>query len=119
MTKAIKEKKSVEAALEGTERQAESQRQHLCQIEDQLTIAKEHIGALKKKLEEAKEATEKAKQEGYEVKVAETEENLRAQITKVCRGYCLQMWNKASNQAGVDASSTLRRVENAFYPSTL
>ena len=41
-------------------------------------MAKEQIGALKKKLEKAKEATTKVEQEGYEVEVAETEENLRA-----------------------------------------
>lgn len=26
------------------------------------------------------------------------------------------MWNEALTQAGVDASSTLRRVENVYYP---
>ena len=29
------------------------------------------------------------------------------------------MWNEALDQAGVDASSTLRRAENAFYPLAL
>ena len=29
------------------------------------------------------------------------------------------MWNEAQNQAGVDASSTLRRAENVFYPPTI
>ena len=54
-------------------------------------MAKEQIGALKKKLEKAEEATAKAEQEGYEVGVVETEENLRAQVTRVCRDYYLQM----------------------------
>ena len=49
----------------------------------------------------------------------ETEENLRAQVTGVCRGYCFQVWNEALNQAEVDASSTLRRAKNAFYPTAL
>ena len=61
----------------------------MCQIEDQLAIAKEKIKALKKKLEEAKEVTAKAEQEGYDVGVAKTEETLRAQVTRICRGYCL------------------------------
>ena len=74
---------------------------------------------MKKKLEKAEEATTKAEQEGYEVGVAETEENFRAQVTGVYRGYCLQVWNEALNQAEVDASSTLRRAENAFYPPAL
>ena len=89
MTEANRDKKSVEAALEGAERQANSQFQQLRHTEDQLTLAKEQIGALKKKLEKAEEATAKAEQERYEVGVAETEENLRAQVTGVCRDYCL------------------------------
>ena len=44
---------------------------------------------------------------------------MRGQVTKVCRGYCLQVWNESLNQAGVDASSPLKRVENVFNPSTL
>jgi len=119
LTEAVREKKSVKAALEGAKRQAKTQRQQLCLTEDQLTVAKEQIGALKKKLEMVEEATAKAKQEGYEVRVAETEKNLRAQVIGLCRGYCLQVWNEALNQVGVDTSSTLRRAENAFYPPTL
>ena len=45
--------------------------------------------ALKKKLKEVEKAVEEAEQEGYNVRMAETEENLRAQVTRVCRGYCL------------------------------
>ena len=119
LTEAIKEKKSTKVTLEGVERQAQTQHQQLRQTEDQLTTTKEQIGALKKKLEEAEEATAKAKQKGYEVKVAKTEENLKAQVIGVCRGCCLQVWNEALNQAGMDASSTLRRAENVFYPPAL
>lgn len=60
LTKADREKKSAKAALQGAERQAESQRKQLRQTEDQLAIAKVQMGALKKKLEEDKEATAKA-----------------------------------------------------------
>ena len=51
-------KKSVKFALNVVERQVESQRLILLQIEDQLAIAKEQIIALDKKLEEAKKAKE-------------------------------------------------------------
>ena len=59
------------------------------QTEDQLKVANEQILALKKKLKEVEKAVEEAEQEGYDVRMAETEENLRAQVTRVCRGYCL------------------------------
>ena len=44
---------------------------------------------------------------------------MRGQVTGVCRGYYLKVWNESLNQAGVDASSPFRRVENAFNPSAL
>ena len=67
LTEAIREKKSAEAALEGAERQVETQRQQLHQIEDQLSISKEQIGTLKRKLAEAENATEEVEQEGYDI----------------------------------------------------
>ena len=48
--------------------------------------------------------------------VAETDEALRAEVSGVCRNYCFQAWNEALNQAGVEASTALRRVENVYYP---
>ena len=42
-------------------------------------------------------AIEKIEKEGYEVKVVKTEKSLRAQVTKVCRSYYLQVWNEALN----------------------
>ena len=59
------------------------------QTEDQLKVANEQIVALKKKLKEVEKAVEEAEQKGYDVRMAETEENLRAQVIRVCRGYCL------------------------------
>lgn len=53
LTEANREKKSTKAALARDERQAEDQHQQLCKIEYQLTIAKELIEALKKKLGKA------------------------------------------------------------------
>ena len=115
MMEADRERKSVEVALAGVQKQAKDQHLQLCRTEDQLVIAKEQIKALKKKLEKAKEAAAQAEQEGYDVGVKETEESIRTQITDVCQGYCPQVRIEALNQAGVDASSVLRRTENAFY----
>ena len=51
--------------------------------------------------------------------VAETEEALKAKVSGVCRNYCLQVWNEALNQAGVKASSALKKVENVYYPPAI
>ena len=100
-----------------------------------MQIAKEQIADLKKKLAEAKGAKnvamwardeavrakeeaefarieaecskEKAEEEAYDSRVAETEAALKAQVLGVCRLYCSQVWNEALKQAGVDASSNL------------
>ena len=50
LTKANRDKKSADVALVGAKRQAADQRQQLRKTEDQLTVAKEQIEALKKKL---------------------------------------------------------------------
>ena len=79
-------------------------------VEDQLAASKTQIVGLKKKLEEAekakvqaKRARDQAKQDGYDVGVAEIEEALRVEVPGVCRTYCSQTWYKALNQAGVEA----------------
>ena len=118
LTEVDKERKSVDAALNVAENQAETQRKQLCQIKDLLSAAKEQIRTLKIKLEEAKKAIEKAKQDGYDVRVAKTEETLKAEVSGVCRTYCLQVWNKVFNQAGVEASSTLKREKKCLLPSS-
>ena len=46
--------------------------------------------------------------------VAETKTNLKAQVLGVCRLYCSQVWAKALNRAGVEASSKFRKVENMY-----
>ncbi|XP_030927316.1 uncharacterized protein LOC115953696 [Quercus lobata] len=121
LTKVERDKKSVEAALDSVERQAEGQRVLLRQAEDQLAAYKGQIITLKKKLEEAKKARAQAEQDGYDVGVAETEKALRvrAEVLGVCRNYCLQKWNEAFNQAGVEASSVLRRAESVYYPPAI
>ena len=98
------------------------------------------MAALKQQLEEAnklKDLAEKAKlqveedkvkaekerdeaeQHGYDVGIAETEDALRAEVPAVCRAYCAQTWEEALNQAGVEASSELRKPENIIFPLAL
>ena len=132
--------KSVDSALKGAERQAESQRKLAREAHDQQATSKEQLAALKKQLEEAqrlRDQAEKAKveaekakakaerekneaeQHGYDVGLAETEDALRAEVPAVCRAYCAQTWEEALNQAGIDASSELRRLENIFFPPAI
>ena len=61
-----------------------------------------------KKLEEAEKAKEQAEQDGFDMGVVETEEAFRVEVSEVCRFYCLQVWNEALDQAGVEASFALR-----------
>ena len=133
-------RKSAEAALKGAETQAESQRKMVIEVKGQLVTAKEQIATLRQQLEEAnqlKALAEKARaqaeegklkaekerdeaeQHGYDVGVAETEDTLRAEVPAVCRAYCAQTWEEALNQAGVEASSGLRKPENIIFPSAL
>ena len=72
-----------------------------------------------KSKEEAERAKAEAEQKGYEIRVTETEETLRAEVLMVCRIYCAQTWNEALNRAGVEASSELRRPESVFYPEAI
>ena len=134
------ERKSVDSALKSAETQAESQRKLANEIKGQLVAAKEQIAALKQQLEEAnklKDLAEKARlqaeedktkaekerdeaeQHGYDVGVAETEDALWAEVPTVCRAYCAQTWEEALNQAGVEASSGLRRAESIIFPLAL
>ena len=133
-------RKSYDSALKGAETQAESQRKLANEVKGQLAAAKEQMAALKQQLEEAnklKDLAEKAKlqaeedkvkaekerdeaeQHGYDVGVAETEDALRAEVPVVCRAYCAQTWEEAFNQAGVEASSELRKPESIIFPSAL
>ena len=98
----------------------------LCQTENQLAASKGQIVTLKKKMEKAEKAREQAKkardqaeQEGYDIGMTETEEALRAKVLRVCRNYCLQVWNEALNQARVEVSSVLRKAESVYYPPTI
>ena len=70
-------------------------------------------------MEETEKARDKAEQEGYDIGVAETEKTIRVEVSGVCRNYCLQVWNEALNQAEVEASFALKRVESVYYPSAI
>ena len=67
----------------------------------------------------AEKERDEAEQHGYDVGVAETEDTLRAEVPAVCRAYCAQTWEEALNQAGVKASSGLRKPESIIFPSAL
>ena len=53
------------------------------------------------------------------MRVVETEEAFRFEVTGVCRVYCSQLWNEALNQAGVEASLALKRAKNVYYPPAI
>ena len=67
----------------------------------------------------AKKERDEAEQHGYDVDVTETKDALRAEVPAVCRAYYAQTWEEALNQAGVEASSGLRRPESIIFPSAL
>ena len=128
-----KERKYSAVALENAKKQAESQRLLLRIVKDQLASSRTQIAALKKRLEKvekaralakkAKDEAEKAKDEveqhGYNVGVAETEDTFKAEVPAVCRTYCALVWDEALKQAGVEASSILRKAESVYYPPTI
>ena len=134
------QRKSADTALKGAETQAENQRKLASEIKGQLVATKEQIAALRQQLEEAnrlKDLAEKAKlqaeedklkaekerdeaeQHGYDVGVAKTEDALRAEVPTICRAYYAQTQEEALNQAGIDASSALRKPENIVFPLAL
>ena len=107
---------------------------------EQLAASKEQVVALKQQLEEAKKLKDQAEkarkqaeedkakaekerdeaeQHGYDVGVAETEDTLRAEVPALCRAYCTQTWEETLNQAGIEASSELRKPENIIFPLAL
>jgi len=116
LIEANRARKSAEAVLQRAENQAETQRKQLRQAE---VASKENIKALKKKLEEAEKVKDQAEQDGYDVGVAKTEKALSVEVSEVCRSHCLQVWNEALNQAGVEASSAFRRAESVYYPPVI
>ena len=68
---------------------------------------------------EAEKARDEVEQHGYDVRVAETEDALRAKVLAMCRTYCSQIWGEALNRAGVEVSSELRKLENIYNPPAI
>ena len=116
LTEADRKIKSIEAALEGAESQAETQRKQVRLADDELVATKEQTKVLKKKLKDSEKVKDQVEQDGYDGGVVETEEDFKAEVSGVCRTYCLQVWNEALNLARVKAFSALRIVENVYYP---
>ena len=85
-------------------------------LKDQAEKARMQAEEDKAKVEKERD---KAKQHGYDVGVAETEDTLRAEVPAVCHAYCTQTWEEALNQAGVEASSELRKPESIIFPPAL
>ena len=61
---------------------------------------KARLQAEEDKIKVEKERDE-AKQHGYDVGVAETEDTLRAEVPAVCRAYCAQTWEELSTKLGL------------------
>ena len=133
-------KKSADTALNGAEKQDESQRKLTNEAKEQLVASKEQVATLKQQLDKAKKLKDQAEkvkmqaeedkvkaekerdeaeQHGYDVSVAETKDALRAEVPTVCCAYCTQTWEEALNQAGIEASSELRKPENIVFPPAL
>ena len=51
--------------------------------------------------------------------MVETKDTLRAEVPAVCRTYSALTWGEALNQAGVEASSVLRKAESVYYPPAI
>ena len=49
----------------------------------------------------------------------ETEARLTAEVTAVCREYCVETYNQALDWAGIPTDSNLRRVDQVYYPEDL
>ena len=147
LTNALRERDNASAGLASAQKQAKDQTKRLLEAEDQLRIAKELIEDLNKRLVAAEHdkgvakyardkaikakrevefarnkveaAKEMAEDDGYNAGVAETQAILKAQIPRVCRLYCSQVWEEALKRAGVNASSDLWKAENIFYPTAI
>ena len=68
---------------------------------------------------EAERSKVKAEEEAYDLGVVETQATFKAQVLRVCRLYCSQVWNEALKQVGVEASFDLWKVENIYYPPAI
>ena len=67
----------------------------------------------------AKEAAKAMEVAAYKRGVVETEARLTAEVTVVCRDYCVETYYKALDRAGVPADFDLRRVDKVYYPEDI
>ena len=118
--------KSTKARLKNAEAQAEDQRKELYTTQLNLATEQAAILDLKAKLQKAKEelkvaqeAAVAAENSAYERGMLETEARLTAEVTVVCREYCVETYNQALDRAGISADSDLRRVDQVYYPDDL
>ena len=81
--------------------------------------ARDEAVRAKEEAEFARTEAECSKEKAYDAGVAETEAALKAQVPRVCRLYCSQVWNEALKRAGVDALSDLWKAEFMFYPPAI
>ena len=85
-------------------------------LKEQAEKARLHAEEDKTKAERERD---EAEQYDYDIGVAETKDALRAEVPAVCHVYCAQTWEEALNQAGIEASSELRRPERIIFPPAL
>ena len=95
-------RKSAEAGLKSAEAQAEDQRKKLYTTQLNLATEKAAVLGLKSKLQKvekalkvAQEAATAAETSAYECGGLETEARLTAEVTAVCREYCVETYNQA------------------------
>ena len=67
----------------------------------------------------AQEAAKAVETAAYERGVLETEARLTAEVTMVCRDYCVEIYNQALDRARVLTDSDLRRVDQVYYPKDI
>ena len=51
--------------------------------------------------------------------MVETQATLKAEVPRVCKLYCSQVWNEALKQGGVEASFDLWKAEHVYYPPAI
>ena len=117
---------SAEVGLKSAEAQAEDQCKQLYTTQINLATEKAAVLDLKAELQKAQEALKVAKEAAkaaeaaaYKRGVLETEARLTAEVTVVCKDYCVETYFQALDQAGIPANSDLRRANQVYYPEDI
>ena len=120
------ERKSAEARLKSAKAQVEDQRKELYTTQLNLATEKAAVLDLKSKLQRVEEALKVAQEDAiaaetsaYECGVLEMEARLTAEVTAVCKEYCVETYNQALDWARIPTDSNLRRVDQVYYPEDL